>query len=286
MTKVFFKLALIGLTIIGQSTRAQQFYGQAVYESKTKMPPITGEGMSPEMTKQIEEMMKKQMEKTFTLTFNQTESSYEQQQKLETPQPQTTGINIKMVNTSDGKRYTNIRDKKTISEQEIFGKEFLVTDELPKWEWQIGSETKKIGDYDCIKATAVIKVSDEQRAEYEKRRSEMPESQKNKRIIMLDEPQDYTVTAWFTTEIPVGHGPAEFWGLPGLILEVNDGRMALLCSKIVLNPKEKPAISVPKTGEKVTQKEFDAINEKKIKQRMETPEGRGQDGQMRIRIGG
>ena len=50
------------------------------------------------------------------------------------------------------------------------------------------------------------------------------------------------VEAWYTPQIPVGHGPAEYWGLPGLILEVSAGNTTMLCSKIVMNPAEKEKI--------------------------------------------
>ena len=42
------------------------------------------------------------------------------------------------------------------------------------------------------------------------------------------------------------------------------GITTFLCSKIVLNPKEKIEIKAPKNGKKVTQKEFDEIEEKKL----------------------
>jgi GLPGLI family protein len=52
----------------------------------------------------------------------------------------------------------------------------------------------------------------------------------------LEMPKDVTITAWYTPEIPVNQGPENYWGLPGLILEINDGKTVILCSKIVLNP--------------------------------------------------
>ena len=54
--------------------------------------------------------------------------------------------------------------------------------------------------------------------------------------------------AWYTMQIPVQHGPAEFWGLPGLILEVSAENTTLLCSEIISNPKERQKISPPKKG--------------------------------------
>ncbi len=55
----------------------------------------------------------------------------------------------------------------------------------------------------------------------------------------IEIPSEVTVTAWYTLDIPISQGPGEYWGLPGLILEVSEGRTAILCSKITLNPKEK-----------------------------------------------
>ena len=79
----------------------------------------------------------------------------------------------------------------------------------------------------------------------------------------MDKPEDKVVTAWYSPEIPVSFGPDNYWGLPGLILEVNDGDNMLLCSKVVLGTKEKTKIKAPNTGEKVTQKKFDEILKKK-----------------------
>jgi GLPGLI family protein len=53
-------------------------------------------------------------------------------------------------------------------------------------------------------------------------------------------------------QIPVQHGPAEFWGLPGLILEVSAENTTLLCSEIISNPKEKQKIIPPKKGTVIT----------------------------------
>ena len=53
-----------------------------------------------------------------------------------------------------------------------------------------------------------------------------------------------TITVWYTPQIPVNTGPGNYQGLPGLILEVNDGTETVICSKIVLNPKDEVNISV------------------------------------------
>jgi GLPGLI family protein len=93
-------------------------------------------------------------------------------------------------------------------------------------------------------------------------------------------PKEITITAWYTPEIPVNQGPEGYWGLPGLILEVNDGKTTILCSKVVLNPKDKAEIKAPNNGKEVSQKEYDEIVTKKMEEMSEM--GRGQGGfQMR-----
>ena len=56
--------------------------------------------------------------------------------------------------------------------------------------------------------------------------------------------------------IPVSHGPSEYWGLPGLILEVSAGNTVMLCSKIVMNPQEKLKIEAPEKGKQITKSEY------------------------------
>jgi GLPGLI family protein len=74
------------------------------------------------------------------------------------------------------------------------------------------------------------------------------------------------ITAWYTPEIPVNQGPEGYWGLPGLILEVNDGKTIILCTKVVMNTKEKAEIKAPSAGKIVTQKEYDEIFTAKMKE--------------------
>ena len=84
---------------------------------------------------------------------------------------------------------------------------------------------------------------------------------------------------WYTLDIPVNHGPGDYWGLPGLILELNSGNTTVLCSKIVLNPKEKMEIKEPTKGKEVSLEEYDEIIQEKMKEmeeRMGNPRRRGE----------
>ena len=102
---------------------------------------------------------------------------------------------------------------------------------------------------------------------------------------MVEMPEDKTITAWYAPEIPVSQGPENYWGLPGLILEVADGKTVLLCSKIVLNPKEKKEIKAPNKGEKVTQAEYADIMMKKMQEMQEMYSAPGSN-KVEFRIGG
>ena len=54
----------------------------------------------------------------------------------------------------------------------------------------------------------------------------------------MDEPKEKKVTAWYTPDIPVNVGPLNYWGLPGLILEIQEEKRIILCSKAVISNKE------------------------------------------------
>ncbi|PKW28462.1 GLPGLI family protein [Flavobacterium lindanitolerans] len=259
--------AAIAATLFSfQLMQAQEFTGRATYQTKTIMNDIqiSGSNMTPDLQASLEEKLKKGFEKTYELSFNKTESVYEEPQRLESPSG-SSGAKMVVVNTSssgDGKSYKNIKDKTVLSEEDFFGKEFLVSDSLPKWDWKLVDETKKIGNFTCYKAIGVIPVSKEDLERYEKMKNKKSES---KTVLFTpSEPKDRTITVWYTPEIPVSHGPGEYWGLPGLIMEVNDAKTVILCSKIVLNPKDKVVIKMPKKGKKVTKKEYEALIEKQM----------------------
>tara|TARA_R110002094_G_scaffold188493_1_gene163720 strand:- start:14 stop:274 length:261 start_codon:yes stop_codon:yes gene_type:complete len=74
------------------------------------------------------------------------------------------------------------------------------------------------------------------------------------------------VEAWYTPQIPVGHGPLEYWGLPGLIIEVSAGNTIMLCSKIVMNPDEKVEIEASEKGKVVSKNEYHEIIVEKMKE--------------------
>lgn len=268
----------------------KDFQGMAVYESKTSTADFKSrfEGnreITPEMQKMIEERMKKMFEKTFFLNFDKSASIYKEEEKLETPGQGGGGFRVmSSMMGGGGTYYKNVKEKVYKVDKEFMGKEFLVKDSLKTYNWQMTGETRVIGGYNCFKATAVIPASKtdfrnfrpkkEEEKKDEKAKEEAKEGAKTSFMDQIEMPKEITITAWYTPEIPVSQGPEGYWGLPGLILEVNDGKTTILCSKVVLNPKEKADIKAPATGKEVSQKEYDEIVIKKMEEMSEMG-GRG-----------
>ncbi len=263
----------------------------AVYESKTSTADFKSrfEGnreITPEMQKMIEERMKKMFEKTFFLNFDKSASIYKEEEKLETPGQGGGGFRMmSSMMGGGGTYYKNVKEKIYKVDKEFMGKEFLVKDSLKTYNWQMTGETRVIGGYNCFKATAVIPASKtdfrnfrpkkEEEKKDEKSKEESKEGTKTSFMDQIELPKEITITAWYTPEIPVSQGPEGYWGLPGLILEVNDGKTTILCSKVVLNPKEKAEIKAPTVGKEVSQKEYDEIVIKKMEEMSEMNNGRG-----------
>ena len=278
---------IVFLMMFGNVALSQDFQGVATYQSKTTVDfdNFGGRQLSEEQKKQIAERMKSMFEKTFILTFNKFESIYKEEDKLETPGGGG-GFRVGfMANFTGGPQYKNVKDNQLMQEQEFFGKQFLVKDSLPKMEWKMETESKQIGQYLCFKATAMKKVDDTDFMNFRRRNRPENEEKKEGEVAKdstksnnpMDEieiPKEIEVTAWYTPQIPINQGPDEYWGLPGLILEVNAGRTTILCSKIVINPQDKQTIEVPTKGKEVTKQEYSTIVKQKIEEMRENFGGR------------
>lgn len=273
------KLTSICFTIfISFSLFAQKdFQGKAYYQSKTTMDMSNfgGGQMSEERKKQIAQRMKSRLEKTYILTFNKTESIYKEDEVLEAPGQGGSRFGAMMSSFTPGDQYKNVKEKLLLQDQEFFGKQFLIKDPLPELKWIMGSETKQIGKYMCFKATASKVSTDYEFTGFRRppnRSNDKAQDSTNKSDKVKkgeDKPKEIEIVAWYTMQIPVNQGPGEYWGLPGLILEINSGRTTILCSKIVLNPDEKATIKAPSKGKEVTKEEYNKIVKKKTEEMRE-----------------
>ena len=120
--------------------------------------------------------------------------------------------------------------------------------------WKITKERKNIAGFDLLKATATM-------------------NDKNKT----------QVTAWYAPKLNFKNGPDQFWGLPGLILEVEteikyedggrEGNKYVATKVEVVQSK----IKIPTKGEKISQKDFKEMQENQYKKMMEIYKDSGVD---------
>jgi GLPGLI family protein len=98
----------------------------------------------------------------------------------------------------------NIQTQKQFDAFTMLGKNYVVEDTLVGMNWKILNDIKEVAGHVCMKAYIE------------------PSIRKHK------------ITAWFAMDIPLSHGPEGYYGLPGLILELdyNDGAMVVSADKI------------------------------------------------------
>jgi len=256
----------------------QDFQGKATYMSKTSIDLNNfargGRQMSETQKKQLQDRMKSQLEKTFILDFDKGSSLYKEDAKLEAP---TTGggrggRGFGAFSSGNGIKYKNTKDKVALESTEFFGKKFLISDEMEQPQWELGGETKQIGSYLCYKATLLKDANPLDFSSF--RRPPGDDDKKEDK----EEVKQVLVTAWYTPQIPVSNGPGEYWGLPGLILEINEGKTTILCTEIVLNPSEKATIEAPTKGKKITREKYTKTVTKKMEELKQNFQNRGRGG--------
>ena len=238
--------------------QSQDFQGKAYYMSKITVDKSWLD--NPRFASRkgyMNDMIKRNTEKDYVLEFNSMESTYKQIEKLEV---EGQGYNwmANYLGENIGKIYKNAQDKISINETEMMGKFFLVTENLENAKWKMSGESKKIGQYTCYKATYTKQVEEKVfsfGSWNQTNGTNQPKKPKKMR--------DVEVVAWFTPEIPVSSGPSWYQGLPGLILEINDNDTTILCTQIVMNPKEKTKIKRPKKGKVISSQDFVALQDKK-----------------------
>lgn len=264
----YLKLSLILILSLTFNSIAQNFQGKATYQTKIKVDEAVQKRLDTlkidnDRKAFMEKMMKRMMEKTYELSFDKTASIYKEEELLAQPNE---GRHFR--GFSEGILYKNAKENNYTKQKEVFGKVFLIKDDLKKLDWKLEKESKKIGNHLCFKATA-MKVVKAQGVNRWRRFARGKKEDKIKNDSIKKEPKLTEVVAWYTPEIPINQGPADYYGLPGLILEVNAGNQIILCNKIVMNPKDKITIEAPKKGKVVSQKEYDEITKKKIEEMRE-----------------
>ena len=243
-------------------SETNDFQGQAVYISKSRLElGRWGARMSEAQKKDIAIRLKNRLEKEFTLTFDKEASLFVEEEQLDAISGATDSWGK---NFSAGENYKNVKINSQIQQQEFYGKKFLIKDVLQPIDWTLGSATKKIGNYTCYKATTFIPTDDLLWYSFSWSRMRKPKDATEFDEVSETQVEVTQVEAWYTPQIPVRHGPSDYWGLPGLILEVSAGDTTMLCTKIVLNPNEKTEIKAPRKGDVLAKAEYQDLIQNKM----------------------
>ena len=227
------KIALTAVLTVAafMNLNAQNFQGIATYQSGTNAKALKDyravlASMPPDMREHFEEYPGLDLQsKDFELKFNLTESTWKEVESLS----KSGGFNITSTT------YKNTAEKRYLREQEISTKPFLIADALAPLKWKITKESKKIGNYTAYKATLQpVKME----------------------MGIYAQAKTLQVEVWYTPDIPVPTGPEQYWGLPGLILQFDNGTKTYLCTKVVLNPEKGVRIKKPRRGKKINEKQL------------------------------
>lgn len=191
----------------------------------------------------------------YELLVDQEESQYNFIEKIDNTQKEPgQGMSATMQVRSTGTLYKNTKNG-TWTEDVLFeNKTYLIKDSLKNLDWTITKEKRNIAGFDVLKATTT-----------------------------MDDKYKTEVTAWYAPKLNFKNGPDEFWGLPGLILEIeteikheNGGREGkkIVAQKVAVVPSK---IKAPSKGEVISKKDFGDMQEAHYKQMMEMFQSPGVD---------
>jgi GLPGLI family protein len=174
--------------------------------------------------------------KTYALLhFNKDESKYEDSEE-EAEQGMEGWSNRK--ETFFMKR--NFKDNTLFDGITLLGKTYLIHDTIVNPKWRIMNDLKEVAGHICMNAS-------------------LDDTIRNQHIIV-----------WFALDMPNSAGPERFFGLPGIILEVdiNNGALVMTADKIDLKPLT-TELNVPEKikGKKINTADYQELIDEQIKLR-------------------
>ncbi|RYG54549.1 MAG: GLPGLI family protein [Chitinophagaceae bacterium] len=238
---------------------AQQQEGRILYERTTQLQ-LRLAGMGDGMERNIPQTRTDKLEVLFGKNQSIRKPVIE-----ETPEPsnfENGGIVIRtFAGGADDVSYFNYDEKRMVDQREFAGKKYIISDSIRPLQWKLTGESKSVLGLPCQEARA-------QRI-----------STRIQTMIANGEPQrteiadTANIVAWFTPAIAVPTGPEYQGQLPGAILEINVNEGRTIYKAIEISPKTDLAlIKEPKSGKKVTTKEF-ADEQQKMMQEMQRNNG-------------
>jgi GLPGLI family protein len=134
-----------------------------------------------------------------------------------------------------GTYYINTIEKTIHHEGDFFGQNLIIYYDKPLYEWVVENKKKIINNYNCQKATTIV---------------ENTNGVKTK------------VTAWFTNDLNLNYGPKNYFGLPGLIIELHELDSVYYLKSLKFNNQK---LDIPNKGKLVSFEEYEKMIKGAIK---------------------
>ncbi|MFI2742142.1 GLPGLI family protein [Zhouia sp. PK063] len=142
----------------------------------------------------------------YTLEFNSTEALSSIDNTLDNENSRNSFLlPVAKALIGKGIYYQNISEHIQLRQLSSMGQEFIIRDSIKSNEWNISKEHRKIGKFNCYKATKNCNSCNRGMEE-----------------------------VWFTPEVPKSFGPLGYGGLPGLIIAVQKKTFILQLTEIKL----------------------------------------------------
>lgn len=157
----------------------------------------------------------------------------------------TDKINLQEINSKlIGTIFLDLNQRILVQKKIVYGEELTIKDSIKKFDWElINNETKIIDNMLCYKA--IHKEIIEKKIENEKNEIQVVKKEK-------------IITAWYCPTININVGPLGFYGLPGLIILLEDDIFVYQAKKIILNLNfnQKSLIEPPKATKYLSYDEY------------------------------
>lgn len=236
-------LLLLATVLATTSVSAQHTTGTIRFEETIHL-----DLKDDEIPENLRAFVPKEQKSQKVLYFNADQSLYENAKQVkeeEAEEYEQGGVKIRMQhNKPDEKIFVDFGTKEKVEQRDLMGRLFLVKDKADAIKWKFTGRQKKILDMSCEEA-------------------------------LTGEGKD-TVTAWYTTMVPVPGGPKSFMGLPGMILELNIGSTVNIKATATDFAEEVSAkIKQPTKGKSVTEEQFNKLSLEKQEELQKQYGGKG-----------
>lgn len=184
--KSFKKLVILPLLLLGLMISAQETANRFFYELSFK--PKQDSAKIDKVMATLDIVKDKSIYQDFTITAQDSiiKMAVEEMQKTKAWKDLSKTIKMPKFSFKIYKMYPDMKEQYV----DRISKNLFAYEETIKFDWKILSDKEKIGEYNTQKATT----------EFGGRKW----------------------TAWFSTDIPFQDGPYKFYGLPGLIVKIED----------------------------------------------------------------